>query len=83
MGEGVVDCPTQLTLMTWICHCSMTNTSEKYERTQQGNLLPPPPHLGNARKNAYFLGKPSLSAEDIIGKSLTKALKNIKNLELS
>ena len=62
---------------------SMTNTSEKYERTQQGNLLPPPPHLGNARKNAYFLGKPSLSAEDIIGKSLTKTLKNIKNRELS
>ena len=31
---------TQLTLMTWICQlCSMTNTSEKYERTQQGNLL--------------------------------------------
>ena len=29
--------------MTWICQlttvCSMTNTSEKYERTQQGNLL--------------------------------------------
>ena len=39
------------------------------------------PHLGNARKNAYFLGKPSLSAEDIIGKSLTKALKNIKNMD--
>ena len=36
----LVDCPTQLTLMTWICQlCSMTNTSEKYERTQQGNLL--------------------------------------------
>ena len=35
----LVDCPTQLTLMTWICQCSMTNTSEKYERAQQGNLL--------------------------------------------
>ena len=36
----LVDCPIQLTLMTWICLlCSMTNTSEKYERTQQGNLL--------------------------------------------
>ena len=35
----VVDCPTQLTLGTWIFQlCSMTNTSEKYERTQQGNL---------------------------------------------
>ena len=39
-GYPLVDCPTQLTLMTWICQlCSMTNTSEKYERTQQGNLL--------------------------------------------
>ena len=36
----VVDCPTQLTLVTWICQlCFTTNTSEKYERTQQGNLL--------------------------------------------
>ena len=36
----IVDCPTQLTLLTWICQlCSTTNTSEKYERTQQGNLL--------------------------------------------
>ena len=33
----VGDCPTQLTVDNWIC--SMTNTSEKYERTQQGNLL--------------------------------------------
>ena len=39
-GVPLVDCPTQLTLVTWICQlCSMTNTSEKYERTQQGNLL--------------------------------------------
>ena len=38
-GLGVVDCPTQLTLVTWICQYSMTNTSKKYERTQQGNLL--------------------------------------------
>ena len=39
-GLGVVDCPTQLTLVTWICQlCSKTNTSEKYERTQPGNLL--------------------------------------------
>ena len=39
-GVGVVDCPTQLTLVTWICQLSsMTNTSENYERTQQGNLL--------------------------------------------
>ena len=37
-GCYVVDC--QLNLVTWICQlCSMTNTSEKYERTQQGNLL--------------------------------------------
>ena len=36
----MVDCPTQLNLVTWICQlCSMTDTSEKYERTQQGNLL--------------------------------------------
>ena len=36
----LVNCPTLLTLITWICQlCSMTNTSEKYERTQQGNLL--------------------------------------------
>ena len=34
---GLVDCPN---LVTWICQlCSITNTSEKYERTQQGNLL--------------------------------------------
>ena len=33
----VGDCPTQLTVDNWIC--SMTNTSEIYERTQQGNLL--------------------------------------------
>ena len=40
LKRELVDCPTQLTLMTWICQlCSMTNTSEKYERTQQGNLL--------------------------------------------
>ena len=43
VGEGggrLVDCPTQLTLMTWICQvCFITNTSEKYERTRQGNLL--------------------------------------------
>ena len=40
VGFWLVDCPTQLTLITWICQlCSMTNTSEKYERTQQGNLL--------------------------------------------
>ena len=38
-SEDLVDCRTQLTLMTWICQCSMTNTSEKYERTQQRNLL--------------------------------------------
>ena len=31
--------------MTWICQlCSMTKTSEKYERTQQGNLLAGPVH---------------------------------------
>ena len=36
----LVEYPTQLTLMTWICQlCSMTITSEKYERTKQGNLL--------------------------------------------
>ena len=36
----MIDCPTQLTLVTWICHlCFKKNTSEKYERTQQGNLL--------------------------------------------
>ena len=36
----VVDFPSQLTLVKWICQlCSMTNTSEKYVRTQQGNLL--------------------------------------------
>ena len=35
----LVDYPTQLTLMTWI---STANTSEKYERTQQGNLLQMP-----------------------------------------
>ena len=39
-GGGVVDCPTQLNFMTWKCQlCSMINTSEKYERTQRGNLL--------------------------------------------
>ena len=39
-GGRLVDCPTQLTLMTWICQlCFITNTSEKYEMTQQGNLL--------------------------------------------
>ena len=39
-GGGVVDCPTQLNFMTWNCQlCSMINTSEKYERTQRGNLL--------------------------------------------
>ena len=32
----VVECPTQLTVDNWIC--SMTNTSEIYERTQQ-NIL--------------------------------------------
>ena len=31
----VVECPTQLTVDNWIC--SMTNISEIYERTQQGN----------------------------------------------
>ena len=37
----IVDCPTQLTLVTWICQlCFMTNTSEKYDRTQQENLRP-------------------------------------------
>ena len=41
-GATLVDCRTQLILMTWICQlCSMTNTSEKYERTEQGNLLVP------------------------------------------
>ena len=36
----VVDFPSQLTLVTWICQLySMTSTSEKYERTQQGDLL--------------------------------------------
>ena len=36
----LVDCPTQLTLITWICQLYyMTNTSEKYEGPQQGNLL--------------------------------------------
>ena len=35
----IVDCPTQLTLLTWICQLrSITNTSEKYDRTEQGNL---------------------------------------------
>ena len=37
---GLVDCPTQQTDVIRICQlCSMTNISEKYERTQQGNLL--------------------------------------------
>ena len=36
----LVDCPTQMAFVKRICQlCSMTNTSEKYERTQQGNLL--------------------------------------------
>ena len=40
LPSSIVDCPTQLTLVTWICQlCSMTNKSETYERTQQGNLL--------------------------------------------
>ena len=35
-----IDCLTQLSFVTWICQlCSTTNTSKKYERTQQGNLL--------------------------------------------
>ena len=38
-GPMLVDYPTQLTLVTWI---STANTSEKYERTQQGNLLQMP-----------------------------------------
>ena len=38
--EKLVDCPTQLTLVIWICQlCSTTNTTEKYERTQQGKRL--------------------------------------------
>ena len=54
--------PTQLTLMTWICHCSMTNTSEKYERTQQGNLLPlphPPPNLFSPSPNPSYPPSPT------------------------
>ena len=40
LAKKLIDCPTQVTLITWICQlCSMTNTSEKYERTQQRNLL--------------------------------------------
>ena len=40
---------TQLTLVTCICQlCSTTNTSEKYERTHQGNLL-----KGGALKIAF------------------------------
>ena len=36
----VVDCPTRLTFDILICQvCSMTNTGEKYERTQPGNML--------------------------------------------
>ena len=39
MVSGIVDCPTQLTLVTWICQfvrchrllCSKTNTIEKYD----------------------------------------------------
>ena len=39
LKRELVDCPTQLTLMTWIYQLySMTNTSEKYERSQHGNL---------------------------------------------
>ena len=39
-GDSLVDCPTQLTLVIWICQlCSTKNNSEKYKRTQQGNLL--------------------------------------------
>ena len=60
-GEGgglmflVVDCPTQLTLMTWICQLrSMTNTSEKYERTQQGNLLPHPTIIRKLFSSSFF-----------------------------
>ena len=40
-SSSVVDCPTQLTLVTWICQlnvCFTAITSEKYESTQQGNL---------------------------------------------
>ena len=40
--ERPVDCPTRLTVVIWICQTrmtNMTNTSEKYERKQQGNLL--------------------------------------------
>ena len=38
----LVDCPTQLTVVIRIGQfCTMTNTSEEYERTQQGNLLLP------------------------------------------
>ena len=37
----IVDCPTQLTLLTWICQLgSLTNTSEKYDRAKQGKLRP-------------------------------------------
>ena len=38
-GDDVVDCPTQLTVVIrrWQL-CSITNTSEKYGRTQQENL---------------------------------------------
>ena len=36
----LVDCPTQMAFVKRICQlCSMTNTSEKYERTQQEKLL--------------------------------------------
>ena len=57
-GGTLVDCPTQLTLMTRICKmCSMTNTSEKYERTQQGNLLGVPPTLSDVlRPENYAKG---------------------------
>ena len=46
-GGGLIGCPTQLTLVTCICQLS-TNTSEKYEKTQQENLLE-----GGARKIAF------------------------------
>ena len=42
--------------------CSMTNTSEKYERTQQGNLLllpHPPPNLFSPSPNPSFPPSPT------------------------